>query len=121
MDPAARVPVSGRGAAVQVHASSATQKLAAAVAESVTGIEAQWLGGALPWFQRLVEAAGDPNTTDDQFLALVQRAQDRLPDEVAPLLRPDVVARAMEANMGAACVNGAVQGYVSRRKKGGAS
>lgn len=116
---AARVPVSGRGAALQVHASGASQKLAAAVAESVTGIEAQWLGGALPWFQRLVEAAGDPNTTDDQFLALVQRAQDRLPDEVAPLLRPDVVARAMEANMGAACVNGAVQGYVSRRKKGG--
>lgn len=116
--PATRLPVAGRHGAVRVQASSADERLAAAIAESVTGIEARWLGGAMPWFKRLVQAAGDPRMSDTEFLALIERAQDRLPDELAPLLRPDVVARAMEANMGSACVNGAVQGYIKR--KGGA-
>lgn len=117
-DPRSGSPTVGSGPAVRVQAASADQKLAVAVAESITGIEAKWLGGAIPWFQRLVQAAGDPNLTDAQFLDLIERAQARLPDEVAPLLRPDAVARGLEAAMGAACVNGAVQGHLARRKGG---
>ena len=72
--------------------------------------------GALPWFRLLVKAARDPKTTDGEFTALLIRAQRNLPDELAPLINTEALARAMEANMGAALVNGAVQGWIRRTK-----
>lgn len=96
--------------------SHADIKLADAVAESITGIEAQWLKGARPWFQRMVAAAQNQNTTDAEFIALIERAQRHLPDEIAPLLDTRSLALAMEKAMGAAAVNGAVQGYLDRKK-----
>ena len=112
-DPAALQPQAS-GSVVQ--AASADDRLAAAVAESVTGIQATWLRGALPWFRLLVKAARDPKTTDGEFTALLIRAQRNLPDDLAPLLNTDALARAMEANMGAGMVNGAVQGWIRRTK-----
>jgi len=105
----------GRGVLTQ--ASAADERLATAVAESVTGVQATWLRGALPWFRRIVAAARDPKVTDGEFTALLIRAQRNLPDELAPLLNTDALARAMEANMGAAMVNGAVQGWIRRSRK----
>ena len=113
LDPAALQPQAS-GSVVQ--AASADDRLAAAVAESVTGVQAAWLRGALPWFRLLVKAARDPKTTDGEFTALLIRAQRNLPDELAPLINTEALARAMEANMGAALVNGAVQGWIRRTK-----
>lgn len=119
--PADRVPAQARATAGLVtQASSADDRLAEAVAESVTGVQATWLRGALPWFRRLVVAAKDPNVTDGDFTALLIRAQRNLPDDLAPLLNTEALAKAMEANMGAAMVNGAVQGWLKRQPKGAA-
>lgn len=98
-------------------AAAADERLAQSVAESVTGVQATWLRGALPWFRRLVAAAKDPNVTDGEFTALLIRAQRNLPDDLAPLLNTEALAKAMEANMGAAMVNGAVQGWLRRSRK----
>jgi phage gp29-like protein len=100
-----------------VRASSAQQQLAANIAEDITGISAEWLGGALPWFRALAQAAEDPKVTDSEFEALIVRARRALPTEVAPLLNSQSLAVALENSMGAAMVNGAVTGYLSRKSK----
>jgi phage gp29-like protein len=104
-------------AARAIHAakSRAQEKLADAVAEEVTSVEAGWLGGARPWFKRLVSAAEDPDVTDAQFLALVEKAREAVPQELGSTLRPEVVAEALEKSMGAAMVNGAITGHLRRR------
>lgn len=97
--------------------SAAQRKLAAAVAESVTGVEEKWLGGAVPWFQALIAAAESPTVTDAEFERLLVHTQNSLPEQLAPLLNTDALAEAMTANMGAAVVNGAIGGWLARRKR----
>jgi len=109
-------PAAAKGAVVQAGGQSpADRKLADAVAESVTGIEAQWLGGARPWFAHMIAAARSETVTDAEFLQLIERAQRHLPEQIAPLLNTKALALAMEKNMGAAMVNGAVQGWLARK------
>jgi hypothetical protein len=88
--------------AAPVQATAPRDALARTVAERVTGVQAEWLGGAVPWFRRLIEAAESPNVTDAEFTALVERAARNVPDELAPLLRPAALAEALEHAMGAA-------------------
>jgi phage gp29-like protein len=114
--PQMELPAQARRSLV-VQAMSANDKYSIAVAESVTGVEAAWLGPALPWFRRLVQAAQDSTVTDGEFIALIVRAQRQLPDQLAPLLDTQALADAMEANMGAAVVNGAVRGWIERSAK----
>lgn len=96
--------------------SAAQRRLADKVAEDVTGVAAEWLGGARPWFVRLVAAARNPKISDDEFTTMVERAAREVPDQLAPLLKPEALARALEAAMGASMVNGAVRGYLDREK-----
>jgi phage gp29-like protein len=91
------------------------QALADHVLEDLTGIEAAWLGGARPWLARLVEAAQDPKVSDAEFLELLERARRNVPSELAPLLHPEAVSEALERALGAACVNGALEGFRRRR------
>ncbi|MBN8245887.1 MAG: DUF935 family protein [Verrucomicrobia bacterium] len=93
---------------------AAQRKLAEQIAEDATGIERKWLGGTLPWFRALVDAARDPKLTDAEFEALLVAKAKRVPEELAPLLDTDAVREAMEKNMGAAVVNGAVRGWLQR-------
>jgi len=108
----------GRGAPrftfALVQASDAQQRLAERIAEDTTGIERRWLGGAVPWFAKLVQAAQDPRVTDGEFARLLEAKAANLPEELAPLLDPESLAEAMRRHMGAAVVNGAVQGFLAR-------
>jgi phage gp29-like protein len=113
--PADAVQSSGIPHAHALHARSAQEKLADNVLEDLTGVEAAWLGGARPWFRKLITAARDPEITDAEFVALLSRAQANVPQELAPLLDPSAVAVALEGALGAACVNGAVSAYAKRK------
>lgn len=107
-----------RGSRTAIHAKSAEQqKLADAVIEDLTGVEAAWLGGARPWFRKLVQAAEDTKVSDAEFIAMVERAQRHVPDELAPLLNPEAVSESLEKAMGASVVNGAVDGFLKRRAR----
>lgn len=97
-----------------VQASDAQQRLAERIAEDTTGIERRWLGGAVPWFAKLVQAAQDPQVTDAEFARLLEAKAANLPEELAPLLNPESLAEAMRRHMGAAVVNGAVRGFLAR-------
>jgi phage gp29-like protein len=94
---------------------TADRKLAEAVAESITGVQSEWLGGAVPWFERMISAARNAEVTDAEFERLVAGARDALPEQLGGLLNTEALAKAMEKNMGAAAVNGAVAGYLSRK------
>ena len=106
--------VEARAALVLGKASMAESKLADLIAEEVTGIEAKWLGGAKPWFVALIQAAKNPALTDEEFERFLEARAARVPQELAPLLKPEAVATAMEQFMGAAAVNGAVKAYLAR-------
>jgi hypothetical protein len=92
-------------------------KLANRVMEDLTGVSARWLSGAAPWFEKLIRAAQDPAVSDAEFEQLIVRAKASIPDELARHLKPQVVADALEAAMGASMVNGAVAGYLGRRPR----
>lgn len=113
--PTAPAQASGIHQAHALHARSAQEKLADTVLEDLTGVEAAWLGGARPWFRKLIIAARDPEIRDDEFLALLTRAKTNIPAELSPLLHPEAVAVALEAALGASCVNGAVSAHLKRR------
>lgn len=116
-DPAGPAAAACRHSRLAYHAKSAEQqKLADAVLEDITGVEAAWLGAARPWLKKLVIAAEDPKVTDAEFIAMLERAQRNVPTELAPLLNPEAVSESLEKAMGAAVVNGAVDGYLKRAK-----
>jgi phage gp29-like protein len=91
-------------------------KLVDNVLEDLTGVEAKWLGAVKPFFRHLVEAARSENLTDAQFIAVLERAQKQMP-ELFTQLNHQALADTLEAAMGAACVNGAVQGFMKRKPK----
>jgi phage gp29-like protein len=105
-----------RGQSVHVHAKYATDRLIDNTLEDLTGVQAAWLGGAKPFFRELIAKAKDTSLTDEQFVALVERASREIP-ELASSLNPEAVATALERSMGAAVVNGAVKGFMKRRVK----
>lgn len=94
-------------------AKSAQEKLADAVMEDLTGVEAKWLAGAKPFFRRLIALAMSKNVTDGDFVEALERAQRQIPD-LFDRLDVGAVRLAMEKAMGAAVVNGAVEGYLKR-------
>jgi phage gp29-like protein len=98
-------------------AKSAQEKLTDAVMEDLTGVEAKWLAGAKPFFRRLIALALSKNVTDGDFVEALERAQRQIPD-LFDRLDVGAVQRAMEKAMGAAVVNGAVEGYLKRGGRG---
>lgn len=47
---------------------------------------------------------------------MLEKAQRNLPEQLAPLLNTESLALAMQRSMGAAMVNGVVQGWIARKK-----
>ena len=109
-----RATASARASASAVD-DSADGKLAEAVAESVTGIQAKYLAAVRPWLLQLVRAAQDPMTSEEDLLAMVSRARRNLPAELLPRFDTQSLALAMERNMGAAMVNGVLAGWAERK------
>lgn len=95
----------------------ADRKLADAVMESLTGVQAEWLGGARPYFVQLIQAAQSTKISDAEFVRLLEAAAKNVTSELAPLLNTEALAGALDAAMGAAVVNGAVQGWMKRKPK----
>lgn len=110
-DPDNPEPAAARGQLVQ--AKSAQEKLAENILEDLTGVEAKWLAGAKPFFRRLVALAQSKHVTDADFIEALERAQRQIP-ELFARLNPQAVQDALERAMGAAVVNGAVDGYLKR-------
>jgi phage gp29-like protein len=94
----------------------ATDKLTDRIIEDLSGVEAKWLGGIKPHFQALVAAAQSDQLSDEQFTRVLEIAAKQFP-ELFGKLDVATLAASMEASMGAACVNGAVSGYLRRRKR----
>lgn len=99
-----------------IHAKDATDRLTEAVLEDLTGIEARWLGGVTPFFRELVAKAQDGDVSDEEFVAALERAQKKFP-ELRSSLDSRALAEALENAMGAAVVNGAVEGSLRRISK----
>ncbi|ODU24835.1 MAG: hypothetical protein ABS95_01400 [Verrucomicrobia bacterium SCN 57-15] len=105
-----------------VQAKNATDQLIDHTLENLTGVSARWLGGVKPFFARLINAARDESISDTDFVATIEAAQKQFPELFAKLDHK-ALADALEAAMGAACVNGALTGHMARngaakRKKG---
>lgn len=98
----------------RVQAKDATDKVVDEVLEDLTGIEAKWLGGVKPFFVSLVQAAQNDQLSDAEFVRVIERARAHLP-ELFNRLDHDAVANALEAALGAAVVNGAIEGAMVRR------
>jgi hypothetical protein len=89
--------------------SKATEELARAVAENLSGVEQKWLAPVVPIFQDLLTKAQDTTMSDASLVAYVQQLQAEIP-ELFDLLNTSDLVEAMEAAMGAAMVNGASDG-----------
>lgn len=102
--------------AARVAAAAAQDKLVASVMEDLTGVEARWLGGVKPFFVRLVAAAQSDLLSDADFEQVIEKARRQMPELFGAL---DVahLEDAMVKAMGAAAVNGAVDGYMKRKAK----
>lgn len=96
-----------------VQAKDATDSLVDNVLEGLTGVQARWLGGVKPFFARLVKLAQDDRISDADFVQALEAAQREIP-ELFDKLDHEALATAMENAMGAACVNGAVKGFLKR-------
>lgn len=110
-----KTPPTPNADAVQAQAADTTdERYAAAVAESVTGVERKWLEGVRPFFLDLVKKAQDPKVTEEEFLQIVSAAKRRIGPELAGSINTQSLALAMERNMGGALVNGALKGWTER-------
>ena len=93
-----------------------TNKVVDAALEDLTGVEAKWLSGVKPFFVQLYKAAQNPKISDQEFDAMLTKAQH----EVASLF-PHIDAKAVEDSMftamSAGAVNGVVEGFMNRRLK----
>ena len=85
-------------------------KLLNNVMEDITGVSEQWLAPVKPAFVQLVSKALDNNLSDEDFERAITKAANTMP-ELFDKLDTKVLQDAMERNMGAAMVNGAVKRY----------
>lgn len=106
----------GDGTPTRVNAKDAAGQLADNLLEDLSGVQARWLGGVRPYFLRLVQAAQSGTVSDADFMAAVERAHRQFP-ELFRNLNTEVLADRLEREMGAAAVNGAIQGFMARRAK----
>lgn len=107
----------GSSVLIEARRRAENSRLAETVAERVSGVSATWLGPVKPIFAELVAKAQDEKITDADFIQAVEAASKSMP-ELFSKLDTDALADAMEAAMGAAAINGAIQ---SDQDKGGTS
>lgn len=99
----------------EMHAhDDATDKLI----ESVSGVEARWLGGLRPYYRELIalaESATDEKDLTEKLETVLAKSTERYPELFAKM---DVafLADRIEGVLGAACVNGAIEGAMKRRR-----
>lgn len=103
--------VTARGA---IQARAASNQLADHVMESLTGVESRWLAGVRPYFARLIALAQSDRVSDDDFIQALERAALEMP-ELFDRMDTKALQDAMEAAMGAAVVNGALDASRTRR------
>ena len=85
------------------------QRLAATIAEQLTGVAEEALSPVLPVFRELVAMASNDKVTDEQLVAAMQKAADAMPELFPRVLQAAAGARELlEAGMGAASLNGAL-------------
>jgi phage gp29-like protein len=106
--------LAARHAHVHLHAADATSKIVDAALEDLTGVEARWLGGVKPFFHQLIAAAQSKQVTDEDFVKLLAKANQQMP-ELFNRMKPEELATALENAMSAAVVNGAVRGSLNRK------
>ena len=87
-------------------------KLLNKVVEDLTGVSEAWLAPVKPAFVQLVSKAMDESVTDEDFVRAITKASNTMP-ELFDDLDTKTLQEAMERNMGAAMVNGAVKRYES--------
>lgn len=104
----------GAGSLPPIQAKDASSKLADNVLENLTGVEAKWLGGLKPFYQNLIQAAQSRSVTDAEFTRVLETSIRQHP-ELFKNFDTQVLQSAMEEAMGAAVVNGAVNGFMRRR------
>ena len=85
-------------------------KLLNNVMEDITGVSEAWLAPVKPAFVQLVNKAMDDSVTDEDFVRAIAKAANTMP-ELFDKLDTKVLQDAMERNMGAAMVNGAVKRF----------
>jgi hypothetical protein len=90
-------------------------KLMDRVLENLTGVEAKWLAGVRPFFEQLLAKAEDPNLSSADFARALEKAARQMP-ELFDKLDSDHLAQAFEEAMSTSLVNGAVRGYMDRRR-----
>lgn len=100
-------------AVTAIQARSAQEKLVENVLEDLTAVEARWLGGVKPFFRDLVRKAEEESVSDADLVDTLVKAKAQMP-ELFEKLDTQHLADAMEAAMGAACLNGAVAGHMKR-------
>lgn len=104
----ARAAAPEHAALVQARESIARDKLADEVMSRLSGVAADWLRPARPFFADLISKAQDKTVTDADFLRAIEKAASTMP-ELFDKLDTASLSRAMEEAMGAAAVNGAYQ------------
>ena len=97
----------------ETQAKDATDQLAEHVLEDLGHVQAKWLASVKPVFKRLIDAARSNSVSDAQLMDAVEKARREFP-ELFHRLDTSSLAKAMEAAMGAAVVNGAVKGFMRR-------
>ena len=85
-------------------------KLLNNVIEDITGVSEAWLAPVKPAFVQLVSKAMDDKVSDADFERAITKAANTMP-ELFDKLDTKVLQDAMERNMGAAIVNGAVKRF----------
>ena len=109
--PMAQPPMFGKDSTVEARAEPGPRdKLLNSVMEDLTGISEEWLAPVKPAFVQLVAKALDDKVSDADFERAIMKAANTMP-ELFDKLDTKTLQDAMERNMGAAMVNGAVKRF----------
>ena len=109
--PMAQPPMFGMDSTVEARAEPGPRdKLLNSVMEDLTGISEEWLAPVKPAFVQLVAKALDDKVSDADFERAIMKAANTMP-ELLDKLDPKTLQDAMERNMGAGMVNGAVKRF----------
>ena len=109
--PMAQPPMFGKDSTVEARAEPGPRdKLLNSVMEDLTGISEEWLAPVKPAFVQLVAKALDDKVSDADFERAIMKAANTIP-ELFDKLDTKTLQDAMERNMGAAMVNGAVKRF----------
>lgn len=84
--------------------------LADNVLEGLTGVAREWLGPVRPFFTRLAALAMSNQVSDEDFVAILEKAQRELP-EIFDLMDTQALQEAFENAIGSAALAGSVSRY----------